>query len=350
MATQQGGRRRLDSSVPEDYDVPTRVPRLSSPALARGAVLATVVMWVIGAAGAATSVVAVGAPEWVQRPAAAVLMVVFVVALVHRAGGHMRLWVPPAALLAVVTLLFENNALLASAAMLSAVTAAVWSVVATRPASTVVGAVGEFGLTLVIALSGTVAVAAWNAPVNYQRFNLLVVGAALALAITLVWRLGAGLHGMGRQNFAILVGAAVVVVLVLAYSSFVRTHGSQTLIDLFTDLVIWLRETFGGVPRPVEVFLGFPALLVGVSMRSQRREGWWILVFAVIGTSVLTTSLVTPGAFPTYIALSTVYSVVLGLVLGLFVRSRVMTRRSSRAARQIEPISRVEPGRFASLK
>lgn len=350
MTTRQGGRRRLDSSVPDDYDVPTRVPRFSSPGLARVAVLTTVLLWAIGTAGAATAVVAVGAPQGVQRPAAALLTVVFVVALVHRGGGHMRLWVPPAAVLALAALLIENNALLASAAMLAAVTAAVWSVVATRPAATVVGAVGEYGLTLVIALSGTCAVAAWNAPVNYQRFNLMVVGAALALAITLVWRLGAGLHGMGRQNFAILIGVAVVVVLVLAYSSFVRTHGSQTLIDLFTDLVIWMRETFGGVPRPVEVFLGFPALLVGVSLRSQRREGWWILVFAVIGTSVLTTSLVTPGAFPTYIALSTLYSVVLGLVLGLFVRSRVMTRRSSRAARQVEPLSRVEPGRFGSLK
>lgn len=351
MPTQQaGGRRRLDSSVPADYDVPTRTPRLSSPGVAGAAITVTVVAWVVGTLGALTAVVAVGAPEWIQRPSAALLMVVFVVALVHRGGGHMRLWVPPAVVLAAFTLLLENNSLLASAAVLTAVTASVWSVMVTRPAVSVGGSLAEFAVTIVVALSGTAAVAAWNAPVNYQRFNLLVLGAALALAITLVWRLGAGLHGMGRQNFAILVGVAVVVILLLAYSSFVRTHGSQTLTDLFTDLVIWMRETFRGVPRPVEVFLGFPALILGVSLRSQRREGWWILVFAVIGTSVLTTSLVTPGAFPSYIALSSLYSMVLGAGIGLIVRSRVLARRTSRAARQVEPLSRVEPGRFAPLK
>lgn len=350
MTTQQGGRRRLDSSVPQDYDVPTRVARISSPRLAYLVMSSFVVLWCAGVAGAGTAVVAVGTPEWIQRPAAAVLMVVFTVALVHRGGGHMRLWVPPTVLLGLLTVTLENNTLLASAAVVTGVTAAVWAVLVTRPASGVVRAIVEFLIAVVVALSGTIAVAAWNAPVNYQRFNLIVVGLSLALAIALVWGLGAGLHGMGRQNFAILVGVALAVVLLLAYSSFVRTHGSETLVDLFTNSVIWTRETFGGVPRPAEVLLGFPALLVGVSVRSQRREGWWILVFAVIGTSVLASSLVTPGAFPSYIGLSTLYSVVLGLLIGLVVRSQVLTQSSQRAARQIEPLSRVEPGRFAPLK
>ena len=83
-----------------------------------------------------------------------------------------------------------------------------------------------------------------------------------------------------------------------------------------TILVIWMRQTFGGVPRPTEVLVGFPALIVGVSLRSRRREGWWVLVFAVLGTVTVTTSLVSPGAYPTYIALSTLYSVVLGVVFG----------------------------------
>lgn len=349
MATHHG-RRRLDSSVPADYDVATRVPRISSPHLAAVAIGAVLVLWLIGAAGATTAVTAVSAPDWIQRPSAALLMVVFMVALVHRGGARMRLWIPPTVVLAVLTLLTDNNALLASSAALTGVVAAVGAVLYTRPAAGVVRAVIESLIAIVFALSGTVAVAAWNAPVNYQRFNLIVLGAALALAITLVWHLGAGLHGMGRQNFAILVGVAVLLVLLLAYSSFVRSHGSQALVDLFVDSVIWMREMFGGAPRPVEVLLGFPALIVGVSVRSQRREGWWILVFAVIGTSVLTTSLVTPGAFPTYIGLSTLYSVVLGLGLGLVVRSRVAAQPSSRAARQVEPLSRVEPGRFAPLK
>ena len=82
--------------------------------------------------------------------------------------------------------------------------ASVWAVVITRPALTVLQAVREYVLAIVVALSGTVGVAAWNAPVSYQRFNLVVLTVALGLAITVVWNLGAGLHGLGRQNLALL--------------------------------------------------------------------------------------------------------------------------------------------------
>ncbi|MCD9199471.1 hypothetical protein [Aeromicrobium wangtongii] len=348
--TVRGGRRRLDASVPPEYDLPTREPRIESPKTARRVMWAVFGLWVIGFAGALTSIVDVNAPESILRPSAALLTMVFAVALTHRGGGHMRLWLPITAVLVVAAVVLETNLLLASAAAVSAVLSAVWAVMATRPADSVPEALREFGLMLVIALSGTAAVAAWNAPVNYQRFNLLVIAISLVLAISLVWNLGAGLHGLGRQNLAILAGIAAVVLLVLAYSSFVRSHGSDILVDTFSDTVTWMRTNFEGVPRPVEVFIGFPALIVGVSMRSKRREGWWVTVFAVTGTAVLSTSLVTPGAFPTYIALSTLYSAVLGLAVGLVARHYVLRQRSARAARAIEEIVRVEPPRFAALK
>jgi len=348
--TARGGRRRLDASVPPEYDVPTREPRIESARTARLVMGAVFGVWVVGFAGALTSVVAVGAPSWVQRPSAALLMVVFAVSLTHRGGGHMRIWLPISAALAIAAAALETNLLLASAAAVSAVLSAVWAVMVTRPADSLVGAIREFAFMLVIALSGTTAVAAWNAPVNYQRFNLVVIAISLGLAITLVWNLGAGLHGLGRQNLAILAGVAALLLLLLAYSSFVRTHGSQTLVDLFSDVVSWMRRNVDGVPRPVEVFIGFPALIVGVSLRSKRREGWWILVFAVIGTAVLSTSLVTPGAFPTYIAKSTLYSAVLGLLVGLVARHYALRQGSARAARAIEEVVRVEPPRFAPLK
>ncbi|MCW2790154.1 MAG: hypothetical protein JWP56_2457 [Aeromicrobium sp.] len=349
-STMQGGRRRLDASVPPEYDVPTREPRIESPATVRAIITVMIGLWLVGTAGAATSIVAIGAPTWIERPAAGLLMIVFAVGIIHRGGGHMRIWLTMTAALAISAVVLETNLLLASAAAVTAVLAAVWAVMATRPARTLLGAVAEYVLALVVALSGTVAVAAWNAPVNYQRFNLIVITVALGLAITLVWNLGAGLHGLGRQNFAVLAGAAALLLVLLAYSSFVRTHGSQTLVDLFSNVVVWLRQNFEGVPRPVEVFIGFPALIVGVSLRSKRREGWWVLVFAVIGTAVLTTSLVTPGAFPSYIALSTLYSSILGLVVGLVLRHYVLKERSSRANRAMEQVVRVEPPRFAPLK
>jgi hypothetical protein len=348
--TAQGGRRRLDASVLPEYDLPTREPRIESARTVRLIMGGVLGLWVLGFAGTLTAVIAVGAPGWVQRPSAALLMVVYAVGLTHRGGGHMRLWVPITALLGALAVFVETNLLLASAAAVTAVLSAVWAVLVTRPADSIVAVLREFVLTILVALSGTTAVAAWNAPVNYQRFNLLVIAIALGLAITLVWNLGAGLHGLGRQNLVILAGAATLLLLVLAYSSFVRSHGSDILVNAFSDIVTWSRQTFEGVPRPVEVFIGFPALVVGVSLRSKRREGWWVLVFAVIGTAVLSTSLVTPGAFPSYIGLSTLYSAVLGLGVGLLARRYVMRQRSARAARAIEEIVRVEPPRFAPLK
>ncbi len=354
--TPKGGRRKLDASVPPAYDVPTREPRIASPSAARNIKILTFLAWLAGTAGAATSVVAVdalsnvNAPSWIERPSAALLMVVFAIGLIHRGGGFMRIWLPLVVVLALAAVVLETNMLLAAAAGVTAILAAVWAVLVTRPAASAVRATGEYLVTLMVALSGTVAVAAWNAPVDYQRFNLAVLTVSLGLAITLIWNLGAGLHGLGRQNFMILAGVAGVVVLILVYSSFVRSNGSQSLVRFIDDAVIWTRLHLHGVPRPVEVFVGFPALIVGVALRSKRREGWWIQVFAVIGTGVLTTSLVTPGAFPTYIGFSTLYSAILGLIVGLVLRYLVMQERSSRAARAIEEVVRVEPPRFAPLK
>jgi hypothetical protein len=308
------------------------------------------VAWVIGTVAAGTAIVAVDTPIDVERPGAALLLIVFSVGLTHRVGGHMRIWTILAAVLAVGAVASEANVLLASAAAVSAVLAAVWAVVITRPALSVLAAVREYVLAIIVALSGTVAVAAWNAPVNYQRFNLVVLAVSLGLIITVVWNLGAGLHGLGRQHLAVLAGVAVLILLLLAYSSFVRTHGSQLVTDTIRDVVIWMRTEVMGVPRPVEVFIGFPALIVGVSLRSRNREGWWILVFAVIGTGVLTTSLVSPGAYPSYIAFSTLYSSILGLVVGLIARRLAVRDRSVRAARVVEPERRIEPPRLAALK
>jgi len=347
---QKGGRRRLDASVPPEYDLPTREPRLDSPGAARFVMVLVFLGWVAGTAGAATSIAAVDTPASIVRPSAALLMVVFAIGLTHRGGGHMRIWLPVTAALGLAAVTIETNVLLTSAAAVTAILSSVWAVLVTRPVTTAIGAIREFALALLVAMSGTIGVAAWNAPVDYQRFNLVVLTVSLGLAITLVWNLGAGLHGLGRQNLTILLGVAGLVMLVIAYSSFVRTHGSQSLVEGFTKLVIWTRTTFHGAPRPIEVLIGFPALIVGVSLRSKRREGWWILVFAVIGTAVLTTSLVSPGAYPKYIGLSTLYSSVFGLIVGLILRRQFMKEPSSRAARAIAPVVRVEPPRFAALK
>jgi hypothetical protein len=60
--------------------------------------------------------------------------------------------------------------------------------------------------------------------------------------------------------------------------------------------------------------------------------------------------LVSPRAFPTYIALSTLYSAVLGLAIGLVIRRIVVPDHTRRATRVVEPERRIEPARLAALK
>lgn len=348
MTTAPAGRRRLDTSVPQPYEMPTRAPRVAS-ARARQFVIATLAVWVLGSLGALTSIVDLGAPAWLWRPSAALLLVVFAVVLTHRIGGQLRIWASLAALLAVAAWVTGFQALLASAAGATAVLAAVTSVMLTRPAATALQSVREFAVMLAIAVTGTVAVAAWNADADPRTFALAVMAVAVMLTLSIVWRLGSGLHGLSRHHLNILVVVAVIAVGLFFYGAFVRSYGSPALKDLMDDTIAWMRQNTGGVPRPYEFLVGFPAIIVGTSMRSRYREGWWVCMFAVVGAVIVTVSLIDPKAYPSYFLWSTLYSAALGLVIGLAVRALVMAPRTRRAARAVQQPTRSEPVRVAPL-
>jgi len=307
-------------------------------------------LWLAGALGALTSVIAVPAPSWIWRASAALLLVVFSVMLTHRVGGRMRIWTPLTTVVAVGAAATEINGLLVAAAGMTAVLSAVAAVMFTRPAVTLLGALREYGISLLLAVSGTVGVAAWNAPVRVSVYGGLALAASVALGMAMMWSLGASLHGLSRQHVWILIGVAVAAVLLFVYGGIVRLYGSPGLKDALDDTIIWMRQNIGGVPRPFEVLIGFPAIIVGTSLRARYRTGWWVCVLAVLGTAVITISLIDPGAYPSYFALSTLYSAVLGLGIGLLLRQIVMRPRSARVERAVTPPSREEPGRFSPLK
>lgn len=242
----------------------------------------------------------------------------------------------------------------AAVAVVAAVSSSVLAVMLTRPAVSWWRAVYEALIAAVVAASGAIAVAGFEAEVLAQRFNIAVYLLALILTLSVVWGLGAGLHGLGRRGLVMILGGAVLVLVVLAYGAVLRNYGSEAITSTVEDTVAWMRDTFGGVPRPAEVIVGFPALVWGVSTRSTRRQGWWMCVFGVIGTGTIATSLVSPDAVTDYIALSSVYSVVLGILLGLVVRrvDRMLTGGSGRRARrqEAEVQIRPEPPRTASLR
>ncbi|GAA3537146.1 hypothetical protein AFL01nite_11820 [Aeromicrobium flavum] len=350
MTIAQPGRRRLDTSVPTPYEVATREPRVASRRWSRLLILATFVLWVLSTAGAATSIADVNAPSWLWRPSAAALLVAFSLILTHRVGGYMRIWVSLAIVLAALAVVTEVNGLLAAAAGATAVLSAVTSVVFTRPADSLLEVLREYVVMLSLALSGAAGVAAWNATVEVRPFGLMVMAVSVTLAVAIVWRLGSGLHGLGRNQLKILIVVAVLAVGLFYYGSFVRTAGSPALKNLLDDTIVWLRQNIGGVPRPYEFLIGFPALVVGTSMRSRYREGWWVCVFAVVGTVIVANSLIDPRAYPSYFALSTLYSAIIGLVLGLVVRAVFFRPRGGRAARAVQQSRRSEPKRLAPLR
>ena len=310
--------------------------------------------WLAATAASATSViVVVESPEWLGETGAAALTVVFAAGLTRRCGGRVMFWSLLALVFAVGVLIAQNRTMFSSAAVLVAVLGAVFAVLATRPAATTAQVIREFLVALLIAISAAFAVAGFNAPVASDRFNLVVLGVSLLVAIGLLWQLGAGLHGIGRRGLVLIVGGAVLITVLLVYSRFLREYGSEALVDRINDTELWMRDRLGGVPRPVEVLIGFPVLIWGVSTRASRRQGWWMCAFAALGTATVATSLAAPTIEPEYAALSLLYSAILGLLFGLLLRIDVLFTGGGQRARHsgddLEFV-RPEPGRTEPLR
>ena len=344
---QRPGAPAVTHRTPEVRRAPLRV-------IARGlAILLWLVAWAVGTAASATAVVAVPeAPAWTARAGAVLLTVVFAIGLTHRCGGRLWLWVTIAAVVAGLGWRLDEQWTRSAASVLVAILAAVLAVMATRPARGALKALGEYALALVIAATGALAVAGYDAQVASGRYNIVVLALSLMAAIALVWQLGAGLHGMGRRGLALIVGGAILITGLLVYSRLLREYGSASLLDSIQSVTAAIRERIGGVPRPVEVLIGFPALIWGVATRASRRQGWWMCAFGVLGTATVTTSLAAPLVDPEYALCSTLYSALLGGVLGLLLRRAdvVFTSRGRRANRDpVDAFVRPEPPRTRSL-
>jgi hypothetical protein len=355
-----GGRRAVRqptrSTTPTGF-IPVQPRRGFIPAALRSTAVALwLAAWLAATAAAATSVIGpIDPPEWLAETGGAALMVLFAMGLTRRCGGRVWLWALLTAGFATAVLVVQSRTLFSSAAVLVAILGGVLAVMATRPAETFGQVLREYVVALLVSISAALAVAGLNAPVASDRFNLVVLGVSLLVAIGLVWQLGAGLHGMGRRGFIMIVGGAVLIAGLLVYSRFLREYGSEALVDRIDDTVAWMNDRLGGVPRPVEVLVGFPVLIWGVSTRATRRQGWWMCAFAALGTATVATSLAAPTVQPEYAGWSLLYSALLGLVLGLLVRriDFLFTGGGGRRARRgdgVEEQRRPEPGRTEPLR
>jgi len=294
-----------------------------------------------------------GAPEWLPTVGAVLISSSYAVALAARTGGQALVSGALAFALAVGAVLWEEPILLSGVAVGTATLAAILGVMVTIPAPGFRQVAREVTISAGFAAVGAFAVEAYQAPVSVDRAAYLALALALLGAVGLVYRLGAGIHGLGRRGaFAVVSGIALLFV-GLAYSEALSRWGTGDLTNSVGDAITWVHDTFGGVPRPTEFLLGFPALAWGISTRARRRQGWWVCAFGAAGLSVVSTSLLNPSVSLAEAALVLGYSLALGLALGyVVVRADTwMTGTRGRRARQLEvqAAHRPEPVRTEAL-
>ncbi len=305
----------------------------------------------LGVAGLVAGMVPWG-PDWLGRIAAALVTITFTAALAARTGGRPLVFGGLALALAALVLVVDNDQLRTGAAVMTCAVAAVLGVMATVPAARFRHAVRECLIAVGIGAVGALAVVGYEPSIAVARFEYVSFALALGGVLVLVYRLGAGLHGLGRRGFLIVVLGGIMLTITLLYAELLRRYGTQDLVASLLDGVLWSRETLGAFPRPIETVLGVPALVWGCHMRGRRRQGWWVCAFGVAATSSAANSLVNPSIAVSESVLSVVYGLVIGIVLGwLVVRlDLALTGPRGRRTRLTDDVAvRPEPRRGQAL-
>ena len=307
---------------------------------------------VVGVAAVVGAILEIG-PSWLDEFSAIVLSTTLTFALAARTGGRPFVFGGLALAFGVAAVVTDSASLRGGAAVLTAVSAGVLGVMATVPAVRFRDSVREVVVALLIATLGGVAVIGFRPVVSLERFDYLTLALAFLLAIALVFRLGAGLHGLGRRGLVVLLAGSISVAVALAYAELLRRYGSQEVIDQIYDAVRWFRQNAGAVPRPIQVLVGIPALVWGTHMRARRRQGWWVCAFGTAATVSVGGIMVNPATGWLEAGLIVVYSVLPGLVLGyLLIRLDLLFTgpRGRRARREEEATAiRPEPARLQPL-
>lgn len=292
-------------------------------------------------------------PE-VARVGAVVVATTYVWALASRTGGRPVVFsVLTLAVGVAVLFWWDVEVLRNGAAVMTCVVAAVLGVVATVPAVKVRHAVREVLVAAAIAAGGALATAGLEPAVDLGRFEYVTLALSLLGAFLLIYRLGAGLHGLGRRGLIVVLVGAVVLAVTLAYAELLRRYGTPMLVEWLFDGVRWLRDTIGASPRPIVALLGIPAIVWGTHMRARRRQGWWVCAFGVGATTPIAQALLDPAVSRQEAALELAYGVVVGLVVGVvLIRADLaLTGPRGRRARRAEEAGahRPEPSRIEAL-
>ena len=334
---------------------PTRVPleqRIGELGASRVPLVAWWILGVVGTAALVAAMVPVG-PAWFGTVGSLIIATTFSAALAARTGGRPFVFGALALTVGLVAVLSDQDILLTGAAVSTSAVAAVLGVMFTVPASGFLASARECVVALVVAGVGAMATVGFEPAIQKERFEYVGLGLALLGAVVLVYRLGAGFHGLGRRGMVVVAIGGAILAATLLYAELLRHYGSTGLVDELLSWVRWSRDHLGAFPRPIETVLGVPALAYGVHMRARRRQGWWVCAFGVAATSPTATALANPAVSVSEATLSVVYGLVVGLVLGwvLIRLDLALTGNRGRRSRGAEQAAAVrpEPGRFAPL-
>ncbi|HEX5087547.1 MAG TPA: hypothetical protein VFV89_07040 [Nocardioides sp.] len=315
-----------------------------------------VALWVLVVAGGLAALVAAmipRGPDWLDGAGAVAVVTAYSWALAARTGGRPVIFGGLALVLGLLVLLLDQDYLCTGAAVMTCVVSAVLGVMATTPAVRFSRAARECVVAVVIAAIGAMATIGFDPVVSVVRFEYVTLGLAMLGAFGVVYRLGAGLHGLGRRGLVVVAICGVLLAVTLLYAEMLRRYGSQDLVDHLLGGVRWSRDHLGAFPRPIEAVLGVPALAWGCHMRARRRQGWWLCAFGVAATAPVANALVNPAISLLECGLSVLYALVVGLVIGYVVirTDLALTGSRGQGGRRLEEAAAVrpEPPRTAAL-
>ncbi len=284
-------------------------------------------------------------PTYLPGVGAVVVSTVFTWILAVRTGGRWLLFSAMAGALGAATLVLDRAELRAGAAVLTLALGAVTGVMTTVPAVKYVHAIREVILAGAIAAVGGLAAAGFEPVVTLTRFEYAALGVALALSLAVVFRLGAGLHGLGTRGLVVMLGGGVSLGFALIYAELLRRYGTPSLIESALDAVRWARSHLGAFPRTMPSLLGIPALAWGCHQRARRRQGWWASAFGVCAMVPGAVLLVNPSVNATEAALTAAYTLVVGLVFGFLVvrLDLALTGSHGKGGRRAEEATAIRP-------
>jgi len=292
-------------------------------------------------------------PDWLRLVGSVAIATSYTWALAARTGGRPLVFGGLAAVCSLLAIITDQDILLASAAVGTATLAAVLGVVATVPAAGFWTDARECVIGVACAGVGAMAAVGFEPVIEEEAFEFVGLGLAFVAAILLAFRLGAGLHGLGRRGLVVVAIGGVLLAASVTYAELLRQYGSDGLVDELRSWVGWSRDTLGAFPRPIASVLGVPALAYGCHMRARRRQGWWVCAFGVAATAPAATALANPAITVTEALLSVAYGLVIGLVVGWVVIRLDLVLTGTRGARsrgaERAAAVRPEPGRFSPL-